>query len=111
MTKEGKKYLYDILYAIEHIDNFMDDIANYEQYANDIKTKSAVERQLAIIGEAVNKYRKLDLDFELTHSHRIISVRNRLIHSYDNIDDSIIWVILDQHIPVLHEEVKRGLIL
>lgn len=36
-------------------------------------------------------------------------LRNRLIHSYDNLDDSIVWVILKKHIPVLKKEVEKEL--
>mgnify|MGYP006436194795 CR=1 FL=1 len=109
MTEEGRKYLFDILHAIEYIDDFMTGIHTYDQYTNDPKTKSAVERQLGIIGEAANKYSKLGLNFQLGDSRSIITLRNRLIHSYDNVDDTIIWAILQRHLPKLGEEVIRGL--
>ncbi len=56
MTEKGLKYLYDIVYAIDLIDEFIAPISSYEQYDKDLKTQSAVERQLGIIGEAVNKF-------------------------------------------------------
>jgi uncharacterized protein with HEPN domain len=59
MTEQGKKYLSDIHRAIEFIEQFISPINNYSEYCSDIKTQSAVERQLAIIGEAVNKYDKI----------------------------------------------------
>jgi uncharacterized protein with HEPN domain len=89
MTDRAKKYLFDILVAIEYIESFTADIQDFDQYSSDHKTKSAVERQLGIIGEAVNKYRNEDNVPELTHSRTIVQFRNRLVHSYDSIDDSI----------------------
>ncbi len=59
MTDQHKKYLSDIHLAIELIEEFTSSIDNYNEYCSDIKTQSAVERQLSIIREAVNKYEKL----------------------------------------------------
>ena len=109
MTKKGKKYLSDILIAIELIEKFTAGTDEFSQYQSDSKTKSAVERQLSIVGEAVNNYRKLEESFELTNTRQIVSFRNRIIHSYDNIDDTIVWTILQNHLPKLKEEAENGL--
>lgn len=109
MTERGRKYLSDILLAIDLIHEFTSEITNFGDYQNDFKTKSAVERQLGIIGEAVNQFRKENSTFELSHTRQVVNFRNRLIHSYDNIDDSIIWAIVKRHLPVLKKEVERGL--
>ena len=55
MTDQGNKLLSDILQAIELIESFISDIKDFDSYVADLKTQSAVERQLGIIGEAVNK--------------------------------------------------------
>jgi uncharacterized protein with HEPN domain len=49
MTDQGKKYLTDILRAIELIETFTSDITDYDHYTRDLKTQSAVERQLGIL--------------------------------------------------------------
>ncbi len=49
MDKAGK-YLYDIQHSISLIESFIAPINNFDDYLSDIKTQSAVERQLAIIG-------------------------------------------------------------
>jgi len=109
MTEKAKKYLVDILQAVELIEAFSTEITNFFEYQKDLKTKSAVERQLGIIGEAVNQFRKEEVGIELSHTRQIVDFRNRLIHSYDKLDDTIVWVILKKHIPVLREEVKKQL--
>lgn len=48
--------------AIDLIEHFTLDISHFNDYQNDLKTQSAVERQLAIIGEALNKLEKLNPD-------------------------------------------------
>ncbi|WKN42099.1 HepT-like ribonuclease domain-containing protein [Tunicatimonas pelagia] len=109
MSEEAKKFLADIRHAIELLEDFLGEITSFLEYQKDLKTKSAVERQLGIIGEAVNQYRKLEDNKELSHTRQIVDFRNRLIHSYDNIDDAIVWVIIKKHIPTLKEEVQKEL--
>jgi uncharacterized protein with HEPN domain len=109
MTEQAKKYLTDILTAIENIESFIRGIDSFITYQNDLKTQSAVERQLAIIGEAVNKFDRQFPVHSLKNAGKIISVRNRLIHAYDNIDNSITWAILQNHLKGLKQEVLNKL--
>jgi uncharacterized protein with HEPN domain len=67
--------------AIDLIEKFTVDITNFKTYQNDLKTQRAVERQLAIIGEALNKLKKIEPDLEIENAKQIIGFRNRLIHA------------------------------
>lgn len=58
MTIKEKKYLSDMMRAISLIESFTANTRSYTEYTMDLKTQSAVERQLAIIGEALNQYDK-----------------------------------------------------
>ena len=107
MEDKGLKYLSDILHAINLIENFMLDVKSFHDYEIDYKTQSAVERQLGIIGEAVNKYDALLPKNILTHSRKIVGFRNRLIHAYDAIDASMVWAILKNYLTPLKEEVEN----
>jgi uncharacterized protein with HEPN domain len=104
------KYLFDISNSIVLIDDFLVGIADFQAYQHDLKTQSAVERQLAIIGEVVNKLRQETTGITLTNAKQIIDFRNRIIHSYDNIDASIVWAIVKRHLPVLKEEINGYLV-
>lgn len=95
----------DIASSIELIENFTAEIHSFEQYSKDQKTKSAVERHLSIIGEALSKLLKVSNTIDLKFATQIISLRNRLIHSYDKVDDSIIWSIVTRHLSQLKEKV------
>jgi len=106
MTERSRKYLSDILIAVGLIEEFISDISSFNDYQNDNKTRSAVERQLVIIGEAVNHFRK-ESGSNLNSSHQIINFRNRLVHAYDVIDDAIVWVIIQKHLPELKKEVEE----
>ncbi|MDP3914707.1 MAG: DUF86 domain-containing protein [Bacteroidota bacterium] len=109
MTEQGKKYLSDIIRAIELIDQFTSSVSNYSEYVSDLKTQSAVERQLGIIGEAVNKFDKLFPDFTLENARKIVGFRNRLIHTYDAVDSSMIWAIIKKYLEPLKTEVLEKL--
>jgi uncharacterized protein with HEPN domain len=107
--EQEKKYLSDILQAIELIESFTTSIKDFESYSIDIKTQSAVERQLGIIGEAVNRYESHLPDNPILNARKIVGFRNRLIHAYDSIDQSIIWAILKNHITPLKIEILTRL--
>ena len=98
MTIQGKKFLSDILQAIELIESFVVDVKDFDDYLIDRKTQSAVERQLGIIGEALNKFEKLFPDSQISNARKIVGFRNRLIHTYDSVDPSMVWAILKNHL-------------
>jgi uncharacterized protein with HEPN domain len=101
-----KVWLLDIQQAIEEIFLFLGEKRNFITYQEDLKTKKAVERNLEIIGEAVNRILKADSSIQIKNAKNIIGTRNRIIHSYDNISDEVIWTIVSRELPDLLEEVK-----
>jgi|SRR5664280_1365270 uncharacterized protein with HEPN domain len=109
MTDQGKKYLSDIIHAIDLIESFTSGISSYDEYIADLKTQSAVERQLGIIGEAINKFEKNFPDSILNNARQIVGFRNRLIHAYDTVDPSIIWAIIKKHLDPLKKEIIEKL--
>jgi uncharacterized protein with HEPN domain len=64
---------------------------------------------LGIIGEAVNKFDSLFPDETLENVRQIVGFRNRLIHAYDAVDNSVVWAILKNHLPALKDEVMKKL--
>ncbi|MDN3722784.1 DUF86 domain-containing protein [Aequorivita sp. SDUM287046] len=106
MDIELKTWMFDILQSIEEIESYFEKEKSLEQYQKDQKTKRAVERNLEIIGEAVNRILKKEPDFKLTNSRKIIGTRNIIIHNYDFISDDLIWSIITQYLPDLKKEVK-----
>ena len=107
MTEKEKKFLSDITNSIDLIKNFTNSIKSFAEYSKDQKTKGAVERHLGIIGEAASKFLKESKSNDLKNASQMISLRNRLIHSYDNVDDAIIWSIVTRHIKPLKDEITK----
>jgi len=110
MDSEIVKWFHDILQAIDEIESYyVDKPKVFAEYVNDIKTKRAIERDLEIIGEAVNRILKKDPSLEILNAKNIIGTRNRIIHGYDSVSDDMIWSIVLKHIPKLRIEIE-GLI-
>lgn len=99
-------WLLDILQCIDEIFDFIGDKRDFLNYQNDLKTKKAVERNLEIIGEAVNRILKADTAISINNAKNIVGTRNRIIHSYDNISDEIIWAIVARELPDLKRQVE-----
>lgn len=106
MDKDIHTWLFDILQSIDEIDSyFAENERLFEVFRNDIKTKRAVERDLEIIGEAVNRILKKAPDFQIENASKIIGTRNRIIHGYDNVSDDLVWSIIINHLPKLKNEI------
>ena len=54
----------------------------------------------------MNRILKKDNKIQITQARQIVDVRNRIIHGYDTVSDEIIWTIVIQYIPILHNEVS-----
>ena len=108
MDNDIKTWLFDILSSINEIESYYVETPKiFEIYQNDLRTKRAVERNIEIIGEAMNRILKVETTIEISNSRKIIDVRNRIIHGYDSVSDDVIWGIVIRNLPVLQEEVEK----
>ena len=109
MDERIEKQLYDIKFSIEEIESYFEakDI-KFSDYQKNSMLKRATERNLEIVGEAMNRILKRDDSFaeKISELKAIIGLRNQVIHSYDNISDENIWSIIINHIPQLKSQVN-----
>jgi uncharacterized protein with HEPN domain len=93
MENRSLKWLADILFSIDEIQEFLskNKVESFEHYSKNRLVKRAVERDLAIIGEAVNKIKQEDPELfnGIEHAKAIIALRNHIVHAYDSISDEI----------------------
>ena len=107
MDENIKAWLFDIYNAILEIDSFFEgQLKRFEDYKSDTRTRRAIERNIEIIGEAMNRILKQQPEIAITNSRKIVDLRNRIIHSYDAISDELIWGIVIKNLPVLKTEVS-----
>ena len=95
LQPEVQQRILDAAEACRHIQEFTHDM-DYSRFAESALVRSAVERQLEIIGEALNKASNMDasLAYTVPEIPRIVGLRNRLIHGYDQVDDQLVWDIV-----------------
>jgi uncharacterized protein with HEPN domain len=106
MSTEKKKLLTDIIEAINSIDEHLEDKRSFTDYKASKTKRRAVERELEIIGEAVNSLLKISPDIEISYARLIVDLRNKVIHAYDNVNDMVIWNVIMNHIPLLMKEAE-----
>lgn len=108
MDNNIKTWLFDILSSINEIESyFIQTPKMFESYQSDLRTKRAVERNIEIIGKAMNSILKEDSKIEISNSRKIVDVRNRIIHGYDAVSDDVIWGIVIRNLPILQKEVQN----
>jgi uncharacterized protein with HEPN domain len=107
MTEKQLKYLYDIKLAIDDIESYFEtETRTFENYTKNSLLKRAIERNLEIIGEAINRLLKDDPSFPIENAKKIIGLRNQIIHGYDSVSDENIWGIIIIHLPKLKSEIN-----
>lgn len=101
-----KKHLQDILTAIQEIESFFGDKPKlFDDFYSDLCLRRAIERDIEIIGEAMNRISKVDGNIAITNSRKIVDARNYIIHGYDSLSADILWSMVINHLPKLKKEV------
>ena len=110
MPRSVLVYLADITGACEAVARFLADV-DYAAYREAEVTRSAVERQLIVIGEAVNALLRLEpsLAERISHARRIVDFRNQLAHDYAAVNHAVVWAIATGEVPVLRAECEAQL--
>lgn len=93
--------VWDMAQAIRYIQSFTSDLT-FDEYLNDVRTVSAVERQFEILGEAA---RRISEEFRQAHPaigwQRIVGLRNIVTHRYDEVRQDILWTIIHSELSPL----------
>lgn len=102
------KYILDIESIITEIEKVCERYGDdFNKFNDDFLAKRAVERELEIIGEAVNNISKIDPGIDISGTKHIVGLRNLIIHSYDAVDPEILWGIIQKDIPKLKKEIQH----
>lgn len=107
MDRNLRKYLFDILFSIEEIESFMvNHPQEYSAFRHDTLLRRGVERNMEIMGEAMNQVLKLNPNIPITSARKVVDTRNFIIHAYDALNPEILWGIIINHLPLLKKEVQ-----
>lgn len=107
MEKEVRPWLEDIKQAIDEIESFLPEKRDFLEFKKDLKTRKAVERNIEIIGEAVNRILNVNPEIKITKARKIVDTRNRIIHGYDMVSEDIIWAIVTGDLKKLRLEILK----
>ena len=103
-----EKYLIDVLNATIEVESYFADAPKlFQNFQKDMLRQRAVERNVEIMGEAINRILRVDPSFELPNAKAIINTRNRVIHGYDSVTTEFLWSLIIRHIPALKKDVEH----
>ncbi len=109
MKKDDSVYLRHIIDALLQIERYTDGVT-YEEFLSNSLLQDGVIRQLEVMGEAArNLSEDLRNEYPKIPWRQMISLRNRMIHAYFNVNLQIIWEIIQGDIPNLKQETKHVL--
>lgn len=110
MPPKHLAHLSDIVTSIELINRYVNGLA-YETYLEDLKVRDAVERRLAVIGEALNRLKRdaPEVHATIDHTAEIIAFRNIIIHVYDQLDHAIVWKVIRTDLAKLSDQARVAL--
>ena len=107
MPRDYKVYLDDIIEAIDRIRDYTTELS-FEKFVNDRKTIDAVNRNLAIIGEAANRIpEQIKNKYPNIEWYGIIGLRNILVHDYFKVDLEIIWDIIANKLSQFKKQINE----
>ncbi|WP_262712784.1 DUF86 domain-containing protein [Neolewinella litorea] len=92
---------------METVGEFMKEVNSFDEYLKHKMLRRAIEREIEIIGEAMNRILKAYPDIEIPDARKIIATRNKIIHGYDEVDDVVIYVIATKHLKDLRDSISK----
>jgi|SRR5579863_3272035 uncharacterized protein with HEPN domain len=100
-------YVRDALRAITELEEFVSQ-SSREQFLADRLQQSFVFHRLVILGEAAVALAKTFQEkYPEVPWPRLISLRNRLVHAYFDLDMPLMWGIASSHLDELHRQLQR----
>ncbi len=98
---------------LKHILDEADEACSYaaditlDEFLKDGKTARAIIRSVEVIGEAASKVsEELRKEHPEVPWHKIVGMRNRLIHVYFDIDYNTLWQTVKENLPPLIMQIK-----
>lgn len=108
MNQRVLKRLYDALDSAEAVGTFIAG-RSLSEYLSKRSLRSMVERELEKTGEAllVARGQEPDLVNLLPDLHRIVGLRHRIVHGYDELNDEQVWYIAANEAPILVSALRK----
>ena len=104
MARDPRAYLWDMRDAAQNVQRFIAG-ATLAEYTANVMLRSAVERQLQNLGEALAKLAKAEpaLAMQVRDHGQIIGFRNVLVHGYVTLNHTRVWESIQSDLPALQD--------
>ena len=106
MSRDWRGFLEDMLASCEHSISFVAGM-DFAGFCRDQKTRSAVQREIFVIGEAA---KQLPIEVRTRYPdvnwRGLAGLQDVLAHQYFRIDDAIVWDLLVNELPLLLTKLK-----
>jgi uncharacterized protein with HEPN domain len=107
MSHDFLDFIEDMLDAMDKAEILVEDIV-FDQFAADFRINFAVDRALEIIGEAA---KRLPMEVRTRYPdipwRGMAGMRDRIIHSYDQVDLQIVWDVIKRDIPTIKPQLQQ----
>ena len=102
MRRDPRAFLWDIQQGCLNVQSFLSS-SSLADYQSNLLLRSAVERQLQNVGEALAQLAKLDPDLaaRVPEYRQIIGFRNVLVHGYATLNNDEVWRAIAESLPPL----------
>lgn len=109
MSHKSRNLIEDIIEACDIVLEYRTGLS-FDEFERHRMPFDAILRRLIVIGEAASQIplaeRQQYTDVEWK---KIVGLRNLVVHRYSGIDDDIVWDVIQNHVPVLREELVQVL--
>lgn len=109
MRRDYKLFIKDLLECINKIEDFVGEMS-FDEFMKDEKTKSAVVREIEVMGEAVKnipssiRERYKDIPW-----NQMAKTRDKIIHFYFGVDYEIVWRVIRERLPEIKLSLEKML--
>jgi len=107
MLPDARKYLSDMLDRASFVRQYMMD-KSLEDLSNERPIRSAVERELMVLGEAMYQLHRHfpEMAEQIDSWKKIIHFRHILVHGYDSLNMRVIWEVIQNKLDPLIKQIE-----
>lgn len=100
MKREPRAFVWDIVQACNAVQQFLCGLA-FSEYLGNLQLKSAVERQLITLGEALTRLSRVDSEraARIPEYRQVMAFRDVLVHGCASLRDEEVWRAIGQSLP------------
>ena len=109
MKRDYKLFIKDLLECINKIEDFVGEMS-FDEFMKDEKTKSAVVREIEVMGEAVkNVPSSIRERYKDIPWNQMAKTRDKIIHFYFGVDYEIVWRVIKERLPEIKPSLEKML--